>query len=117
MAEDTTGHNALALAALVAPYAPTLSAADKAVMAALFNGHDPATCFAGDVSISTFSCALTFGKSTITVTGRKGERLATLIEVGVPSSGAAGKIYEALAQLSCSIDPNEIKQNDGGGVI
>jgi hypothetical protein len=129
-AASTTGHSALALAAVVAPHSPALSQQDKAVMAALFDGHAPTfpagqkitinadsvTCFAGDVSINTFSCNLTFGKSTITVTGRKGNEIfATLIEAGVPSDGAAGKIYESLAQLSCTIDPNEIKQNTGGG--
>jgi hypothetical protein len=129
-AANTTGHAALALAGVVAPYSPTLSKKDKAVMASLFDGNDPAfpagqkisikadsiTCFAGDVSINTFSCDLTFGKATITVTGRKANEIyATLIEAGVPSDGAAGKIYEALAQLSCTIDPNGVKQNDGGG--
>lgn len=129
-AADTTGHGALAVAAVIAEHSPTLTRSDKSTMAALFDGRDPpypagqkisvkvdsVTCFAGDVSINTFSCALTFGKSTITVTGRKANEIfATLIEAGVPSSGAAGKIYEAVAQLACTVDPNEIKQNDGGG--
>jgi hypothetical protein len=129
-AASTMGHSALALAAIVAPHSPTLSKKDKAVMAALFDGHGPAfpanqkisinvdsvTCFAGDVSINTFSCDLTFGKSTMTVTGREGNEIfATLIEAGVRGDGAAGKIYEAVAQLRCTIDPNEIKQNTGGG--
>lgn len=129
-AASAMGHSALALAAIVAPYSPALPKKDKAVMAALFNGHAPTfpagqkisitadsiTCFAGDVSINTFSCDLTFGKPTINVTGRKANAIyATLIEAGVPSDGAAGKIYEALAQLSCIIDPNEVEQNNGGG--
>jgi hypothetical protein len=130
LAANTTGHSALALAGVIAQHSPTLARLDKSTMAALFDGRDPpypagrkisvkadsVTCFAGDVSINTFSCALTFDKSTITVTGRRGNEIyATLIEAGVPSSGAAGKIYEAVAQLDCSIDPNAIKQNDGGG--
>ena len=129
-AASTMGHSALALAGVVAPHALALSHKDKAVIAALFDGHDPAfpagqkisvkadsvTCFAGDVSINTFSCDLTFGKSTIKLTGRKANEIyATLIEAGVPSDGAAGKIYESVAQLDCTIDPNEIKQNTGGG--
>jgi hypothetical protein len=77
---------------------------------------DSITCFAGDVSINTFNCELTFGKKMVTVTGCKGNEIfASLIEAGVPSSGAAGKIYEALKGLSCTIDPNEIEQNTGGG--
>jgi hypothetical protein len=129
-AVDTAGHSALALAALVAEQSPTLSAADKSVMAALFDGHDPSypagrkisikadavTCLAGDVSINTFSCDLKFGKRTITVTGRRGNEIyATLIEAGVPGSGAAGKIYEAVTQLDCTVDPNAIEQSNGGG--
>jgi hypothetical protein len=130
LAADISGHSALALAGVIAEHSPTLARLDKSTMAALFDGRDPpypagqkisvkadsVTCFAGDVSINTFSCALTFGKSTITLTGRKANEIyATLIEAGVPSSGAAGKIYESVAQLVCTIDPNEIKQNSGGG--
>jgi hypothetical protein len=129
-AADAGGHDALALAAVVAQHSPALSASDKSVMAALFDGHDapyPAgnkisikadavTCFAGDVSINTFSCDLKFGTNAMTVTGRRGHEIyATLIEAGVPGSGAAGKIYEAVTQLDCTIDPNEIRQSDGGG--
>jgi hypothetical protein len=129
-ASTAMGHTAVALAGVVAPHSPTLSKKDKETMAALFDGHDPAfpagqkisvkadsvTCFAGDVSINTFSCDLKFGGSTIKLTGRKASEIyATLIEAGVPGDGAAGKIYESLSQLSCTIDPNEIKQNSGGG--
>jgi hypothetical protein len=127
---DAGGHEGLALAALVAEQSPALSASDKSVMAALFDGRDPpypagkkisitadaVTCLAGDVSINTFSCDLKFGKRTITVTGRRGNEIyATLIEAGVPGSGAAGKIYEAVTQLDCTVDPNAIEQSDGGG--
>jgi hypothetical protein len=126
----TGGHSAVALAGVVASYSPTLPLSEKVVMAKLFDGQDPAfpagkkititadsiTCFAGDVSINTFNCDLTFGKGTMNVTGRKANEIyATLIEAGVPGDGAAGKIYEAVVQLSCTIDPNEIKQNSGGG--
>jgi len=129
-AEDIEGHSALALAGVIAEHVPTLSALDKSVMVALFDGQaarypfgkkisikaDAVTCFAGNISINTFSCALTFGKSKVTVTGRKSNEIyATLIEAGVPGSGAGGKIYEAIVQVDCAIDPNEIKQSDGGG--
>jgi hypothetical protein len=124
------GHSAVALAGVVASYSPTLPLGEKVVMAKLFDGQDPPfppgkkititadsiTCYAGDVSINTFNCVLTFGKGTITVTGRKANEIyATLIEAGVPGDGAAGKIYESVVQLSCTIDPNEIKQNSGAG--
>jgi hypothetical protein len=121
------GHNAVALAGVVAPYSPTLTPGQKVVMAKLFEGHDPTsppititadsiTCFAGDVAINTFNCDLKFGTHTINVTGRKAHEIfATLIEAGVPANGTAGKIYEALLLLSCTIDPNQIKQNSGAG--
>jgi hypothetical protein len=38
-AADAGGHDAFALAAVVAEHSPTLSASDKSVMAALFDGH------------------------------------------------------------------------------
>jgi hypothetical protein len=31
------------------------------------------------------------------------------------SQGVGGSIYEALTNLRCTIDPNEVKQNSGGG--
>ena len=126
-ANSTIGnHSAVALAGVVAPYSSLLPNR-KVVMAKLFDGHDPTfpqftvmadsiTCFAGDVAINTFNCALKFGTNTINVTGRKAHEIfATLIEAGVPANGTAGKIYEALLQLSCTIDPNVIKQNTGAG--
>lgn len=130
-AANTIGnHSAVALAGVVAPFSP-LSPGKKAVMALLFNGLKPTfpqititaqsiTCSAGDVSINTFNCALTFvngsGTINVNVTGRKAHEIfATLIEAGVPANGTAGKIFEALLQLSCTIDPNMIKQNTGAG--
>jgi hypothetical protein len=122
-------HSAVALAGVVAPYSP-LPLSQKVVMEKLFNGLYPSfpvsqtitvtadsiTCFAGDVAINTFNCDLKFGTSTINVTGRKAHEIfATLIEAGVPANGTAGKIYEALLTLSCTIDPNVIKQKTGAG--
>jgi len=50
------------------------------------------------------------------VKGRKAHELfATIAEVGVPSDGAAGTIYESLSHLACTINPAEIKQKAGGG--
>jgi hypothetical protein len=128
---SATGSGALALAALVAANSPAVSANDKKALAALFAGNvgvsypagkkivvkaDSITCLAGDVDITRHSCDLVFGKKKITLTGRAAHEIyATLVEVGVPSDGAAGTIYEALSQLNCTIDPNEVKQRAGGG--
>jgi hypothetical protein len=127
-----SGSSGLALSALVAANSPTLAASDKAVMAALFNAQpgvsypagrkiviaaDAITCSAGDVDITRHSCVLQFGSNKITLSGRMAHEIfATLIEVGVAPEGAAGTLYESLTHLSCSVDPNEIEQNTGGGV-
>jgi hypothetical protein len=131
-AGTASGSGGLALSALVAINSPALSATDKKVMAALFSGKltvpfpagkkisiaaDSVTCLAGDVDITRHSCNLVFGKKKITLGGSKAHQLyATLVEVGVPSDGAAGTIYESLEHLNCTVDPNEVKQRDGGGV-
>jgi len=130
-AVTATGHSGLALAGVVAAYSPVLGLSQKRDMALLFDGHaipsypagytidvvsDQITCKAGDVDISARSCTLKFGDKTIDITGRRANELyATMIEAGVHSDGEAGAIYESLKGLNCTIDPNEIKQNTGGG--
>jgi hypothetical protein len=37
------------------------------------------------------------------------------IEVGVPSDGAAGTLYESLSQLTCTVDLRLLQQHGGGG--
>jgi hypothetical protein len=130
-ATTTGGHAGLALAALVADYSPVLAPHQKQAMERLFAGDenfpfpagqtihvaaDKIVCKAGDVDITARSCALSFRARTVNVAGRRANELyATMIEAGVPSDGAAGTIYEGLTGLACTIDPNAIKQNSGGG--
>ena len=125
------GSGALALAALVAARSPALSWHKRNVMAHLLEGRlhfffhanqkimvkaDGVLCRAGNVDISAHSCTLTFGSHTRTLNGRRAHELfATIAENGVPADGAAGSVFEALGQLECMIDPNEIKQKAGGG--
>ena len=74
------------------------------------------TCRVSDVDITYHSCELSFGGKKESLTGRKArERYATLVEVGVPSDGAAGSIYEGIANLDCTVDPGAVKQEAGGG--
>jgi hypothetical protein len=124
-----SGHGALALGALVGSYSTTLTGHDKAVLARLFDGKaagkpaktilvksDAVVCHAGDVDISAFGCALTFGAKTLQLTGRRANELfATIGEAGVPPEGAAGKIYAGLHAMSCVVDPAAIAQKGGGG--
>jgi hypothetical protein len=129
-AASASGYAAMALAGVVAPHMPTLSNARKLVIAKLFDGHSPPfpsghtisitadsiTCRAGNVQINYFNCELKFGTHTVTLNGRKANEIyATLIEAGVPGSGAAGTIYESLTGLSCIIDPNKVEAKDGSG--
>ena len=127
----TTGPAALAVAALVAENAPSVAAADKKIIATLFGGNanvsypagkkiavgaDKIVCKAGNVDVTLHSCDLTFGTKTVTITGRKAHELyATVAEIGVPPDGAMGTIYESLSQLTCTVDPNQIKQRAGDG--
>lgn len=130
-AGTVNGNGALALASLVGTVSPNVSATKRRVLSKLLDGHAnfifPAghtisvaakqvSCRASNVDIKSHSCELKFGPHTVTLRGRQAhEVFATLAEVGVPAEGAAGSIYEALSNLHCTIDPNEVKQNSGGG--
>ena len=127
----TGGYGGLALAGLVAEHEPGLGPHRRHVMNALLNGSNafsfPAgqkisvrtgkiVCRASNVAISQRSCELTFGARVETLKGRRANELfATMIEAGVPGDAGAGSVFESLAHLDCSIDPNEVKANAGGG--
>lgn len=131
LAATVSGNGALALAALVAEHSPLLTIHQKRVMALMFRGDlnfpfprnrkisvraAAVACRASNVDITLHDCTLKFGNRTATLTGRRAHELfATVAEVGVPSEGAAGSIYESLSQLVCTIDPNAVKQRGGGG--
>ena len=130
-ANGSGGPGALALATLVADHSPVVSHFDKRTLTKLFTGHtnvsypaghtitvnaDKITCKTSDVDITLHSCDLTFGPRAFTITGRTAHEIyATLAENSVPGGAAAGSQYEALTQLSCTIDPNMIDQRSGGG--
>src|SRR5271169_3377643 len=132
-AATTSGHGALALAAIVGQYDPALTSGVRAGLLRLladeaFGGTrsgklivkaDVVTCRAGDVDLKAFGCTLTFGTRTVTLKGRQAAELyATLIEAGVPSDGAAGTLFESVKALSCTLDLTELGgpgMGDGGG--
>ena len=127
----TGGFSGLALAALVAEHQPGLSWRDRNAMAWLLDGrtrfHFPAghtiivkadkiQCRASNVAIDQRSCDLTFGAAVRHLSGRRANELfATMQEAGVPGDAGAGSAFEALTSLSCTIAPNVVKQNAGGG--
>lgn len=128
-AETVSGSAALALAGVVAAASPLLTSAERKAVDELFSGSsgisykkkiavtaDKIVCRAGNVDITARSCDLTFGKTTKTINGRAANELyATEAMAGVPSDGAAGTMFESLAKLSCTLDPQAIKRDDGGG--
>jgi hypothetical protein len=130
-AQTANGSGALALAALVGNVSANLDAVEKSGLLKLLDGKTdfsfPAgktitvvaakvTCRAGNVDIASHSCELSFGSQVISLTGRSAHELyATLAEIGIPPDGAAGSIFEAVSDLRCTIDPNEVKQKAGGG--
>jgi hypothetical protein len=123
-------HTALALGAIVGGASPMVGLTDRAALTVLLDGKpiktakwrkvvvksDAVVCRAGNVDITTFRCDLTFGAKKVSLQGRRAHELfATILEAGVPGEGAAGTIYAALHNLSCTIDPPTIAQNSGAG--
>src|ERR1700761_233989 len=123
-----TGQAALALAGVVALYAP-MPAANKKAVAALFKGDtnfpypnkitvaaEKIVCRTGNVDITARTCELTFKNSTKNLKGREANELyATEAMAGIAADGAAGSNFESLSKLSCTLDPKVLKQKGGGG--
>jgi hypothetical protein len=128
-AGKVTGQAALALAGVVASASHLLSTSEKEAVAMLFAANstipykkkivvtaDKIVCRVGNVDITARSCQLTFGKTVKTINGRAASELfATEAMAGVGSDGAAGSMFENLSKLSCTLDPQVIKDKAGGG--
>ncbi|MET4390290.1 hypothetical protein ABIB73_006072 [Bradyrhizobium sp. F1.4.3] len=124
-----SGSTALALAGVIAPLSPELSGAEKKAVAMLFAANsdipykkpivvtaDRIVCRTSNVDITLRSCEVTFGKKVRTVNGSTANEIfATEALAGIPPDGAAGSNFESLTRLSCTIDPNAIRQKDGSG--
>jgi hypothetical protein len=127
-AGSVTGASALALAGVVALYAP-LPAANKQAVAAFFKGDtnfpfkgkisvtaERIVCRTSNVDITARSCEVTFKTKKQTLNGREANELfATEAVAGIPSNGAAGSNFEGLSKLNCTLDPAQLKQKAGGG--
>jgi hypothetical protein len=128
-AGTVSGSTALALAGVVAPLSPVLASGEKKAIAMLFAAYsdipykkpivvtaDRIVCRTGNVDITVRSCEVTFGNKVKTVNGSTANEIyATEALAGVPADGAAGSNFESLSKLSCTIDPNAIRQKDGSG--
>lgn len=127
-AASVTGQAALALAGVVALYAP-MPAANKKAVAALFKGDtnfpypnkitvaaEKIVCRTSNVDTTARSCEVTFKRSTKTLRGREANELySTEAMAGIAADGAAGSNFESLSKLSCTLDPKVLKQKAGGG--
>jgi len=128
-AGSASGSTALALAAVVAQYSPALKPAEKKAVASLFAGNanyaasgkisvtaDKLMCLTSNVDLTSRSCELTFKSGKRSLKGREANELfATAALVGIPAEGAAGSNIESAAKLNCTLDPQQIRQKDGGG--
>jgi hypothetical protein len=124
---SATGSTALALAAVIAPYSPLLSAYEKRTIAGLFNGSartgkkltvtaESIICRVSNVDITMRSCEMTFDKGKRTLKGRgANEANATLTAAGAIAQGAAGSMIQTVTKLNCTLEPNAIRENAGGG--
>lgn len=124
---STGGPIALAVAAVIAPYSPLLSAYEKRTIAGLFNGNARAgkkltvtaesiICRVSNVDITARSCEMTFDKGARTLKGREANEVnSTLTAAGATAEGAAGLMIQTVTKLSCTLDPDVIKDHAGGG--
>jgi hypothetical protein len=128
---NATGAPALALAGVVASHSSVLASFDRRAMARLFGGNssisyppnrqisvtaDSIVCRASSVDIASRTCELAFGAGKRVLKGREANELtATLAAAGIAAEGAAGSIIESVTKLTCTIDPNEIREKAGGG--
>ena len=129
-AAKINGSAALALAGVIAPHSPNLSAPDKKTVAAFFDGGvitpygntitisaDKIVCRTSNVDITERSCEISFGKTGTKLNGRAANEIyATMTMAGIPADGAAGSVFESLSKLNCTLEPAAIKEKDGSGV-
>jgi hypothetical protein len=130
LAAKSSGYAALAFGAIIGGYSPVLSVENKTRLAQLVShktslgsvsgaitiNADSIICHAGNVDIAAFGCELTFGTKKVTLSGRRAiELFAVIGELGVPGDGAAGTIYQAMHNVSCTIRPSLIARKDGSG--
>jgi len=127
-AGSITGQAALALAGVVALYAP-MPAANKKAVAALFKGDtnfpytakitvtaDKIVCETSNVDLTARSCELKFKNTSKTLKGRDANEVyATAAMAGIAPEGAAGSNIEGLSKLSCTLDPKALKDKAGAG--
>lgn len=128
MAASVSGSTALALAGVVAQYAP-IPAANKHAAASFFKGDthfpfygkipvaaDKIVCRTSNVDLTARSCDITFSTAKRSLKGREANELfATLAMAGVVAEGAAGSNIETVSKLNCVLDSKALKAKAGSG--
>jgi hypothetical protein len=130
-AATASGSGALALASVVAAHSPLLSEHEKSAMARLLGGQsniafrankkifvkaDRIGCRYSNLNITSRSCELTFGATSVKLTGRDAHELyATIAEAGVPDEHGMGSTAAVLEHLVCTIELSAIAQQTGDG--
>ncbi len=124
------GEPALAFAALVGAYSPSLSAAKKHILFKFLGGAtsfqssnatitftvDAVHCQRGDVELQEHRCQITYGGATTALNGEEGANItANMAQGGVFADGAAGTIHFDMTAVTCTIKVAELKAPDGGG--
>jgi hypothetical protein len=124
------GEPALAFAAFVGAYSPSLSAAQKLVLRRFLGGQTSfassnATisfqiaavhCQRGDVELQEHSCQITYGSAVTSLKGEEGAAiLGAMAMGGVFADGAAGTIHYDMTAVTCTLNVAELKSPDGGG--
>jgi hypothetical protein len=124
------GEPALAFAAFVGAYSPSLNASQKLVLHRFLGGQtsfnssnatitfsiDAVHCQRGDVELQEHRCQITYGAQVTQLNGEEGAAiLGTLAMGGVFADGAAGTIHYDMTAVTCTIKTAELKSPDGGG--
>lgn len=127
-AAEVGGQAALALASVVALYAP-IPAANKKAVASFFKGDtnfpfngkitvtaDKIECRTSNVDVTARSCDIDFKIARRTLKGREANELyATQAMAGIAAGAAAGSNYESLTKLACTLDPAKLRDKAGEG--
>lgn len=124
------GEPALAFAAFVGAYSPSLTAGQKHILHRFLAGEtsfassnatitftiDAAHCQKGDVELQEHRCQITYGGSTTNLNGEEGAGiLGAMAMGGVFADGAAGTIHYDMTAITCTLKVAELKSPDGGG--
>jgi hypothetical protein len=126
--QEDTSQGSMLLATLVGGASPSLSTAQKAVLAGYRAGKpdakagkivvaaDQISCTAGARAETVFACDLKFGANAVHLTGRDaGQVFAALEMVGAYSGSPFGRYAAAATGVSCTLDAAVVAGGNDGG--